>query len=1077
MSFFSRIIPNAVCCFHSDYHNDEDAQPSPVHPVQHTVARKPLSYAMINVPHEPEMTDVYAFRRLFTQSPACPHEDTPISGTPNRLEPRGSLDLEYTFNSGSPMPTAIKSSSIQKLSQHIKQKMSESRLSKNSSKLDVSVEPEVKEPMTADKLDANIGSTMLGISACSTGLSDILGSREGSVDRYDKDAESIKTPRLLSPAETIRLTHISSRNDIALGPSGMQAGIAAAQDSKVDLNPRISPRAQSLPTSQTPEKTKFVDALQANRGESREEMLKRLSIKIADGTIKPPNSEELELLLTPAASIDSIKSQNRACFTDLTDPETPQTIVKRLSSRLDREHNVSGGSKASDIRSATLLETLDPVLVEYIGRATPSRPLSSMIQERESSKVETVDDTTARDNDGDPSESAPDCRSCSEEALHKQSLPLTSPSRSQGFKSVHLFDMHISKRLASKSQATILSPATSGNTSRKSFDAAISTIPASSMNSITNSTTNTLKPSGIRAEHNRRPSDPHTRQLFERKGEFTQPYWMRSGFSTKSKLMLQERDDASSYYTYDAGPPSSAGDVASFDGARSIKVNPNSIAIGGRAASYDFPSRRSVSIHRTKSRSRDLPFRSLSTSNTQHSILLEKASIILNNYTDGAAEQNRGDAGTESKAGVSDAQAQLTNQNPDTESLAGKELAAEGNTCTNWLTVDQKSGWNYDITRSFTPLDRRYSAVSMVAPDANTETNTESAAEMWNRAYRTARDDPKGQALLAPTAFDVNRLRRTSSISTIRQKHQSETCRDASSKVVRRSQSVEPRARRPMIQEYDKVSKGLKKLSFLHLRGSKASDAHDAAPRKLRKRSVPQLSTKSSFAASKHSVGSMLRPGHTLPLRELLGIWGTFPADEREKRNGPAGEADSVLTRDFAVHTPAMNNAIRSPQEFVASRQLSAVQQALKALSLRVSKSARKKGRSVSFPAGQSSSKTARSKLNRLYRTKSSEWRGYMVGGGHRTSVSAGQLAEYPELESLPGEGLFTFQPRGSDQFQQYDGSNMVIDRPFQDSPTPGSLTGFNSTPTKLSVPQVHTFWRPKSNASLGEPNRHNLAT
>lgn len=1079
MSLFNRIIPSALCCFHQTHHSDGDIQPSPLGPVPHVVPRKPMPYAMINVPHEPEMADVYAFRRLFTQSPACPHEDTPIKAMPERLRPRGSLDLDYTFNSGSPVPAAKKSSSIQKLSQHVKQKMSASRLSKTSSKAEMPPEPDGEVFTPLGNPDTRFESIMLGVSARSTGLSDILRSRDGSIHRYDDDAESIKTPQMLSPAETIRLKPVSTQNNPATMSPAVPDAIAAQEGTECVSRHRKSPKIRSSPFPQSSEKATFGDAMQMEADEPRDVMLRRLSAGIAQGVIKPPSSTELKAFQAPLPETDADERQETASLANLAaDPETPSTVVKRVSHQLEHEQNDNSGSKTSEGRSTALLESLDPVLVKYLARSTPSRAVSSMIQEKKRSKLKSMGFDNAQDG-AEPGNNLHDGRSCLTEQLRTETVCMRSPTQSQGYKSVHLFDMHISKRLASKSQATFLSPTASGNTSIKSFDAADSIVPASSINSIRT----TLKPSGIRAEHNRRPSDSHTRQLFERTEDTSQPYWLRQGLPTKPKVRPLEYDDASSYYTNDGGPPSSAGNLSSFDGTRSIKPVSNSIAIGGRAASYDFPYRRSISFGKSKAQTCSVPQRSFSTSHTQGPDLLGGTTCFLNKSTDGPADDTMETETVNPQIKVSAADIEAKVQNHGTEL---HDLHNEGKVDTSkqagadWLNVVPKSGWDYDFVRSSTPRDRRRSALSMIAPDADLETDGESAADMWNRTYRVARDDSKSRALLSPTPLEIEQLRRPSSTNTIRLKHSSDVSHDISPKVARRSQSTGPCPSNILNSDDDRVSPGvsrtLEKLSLLHLRGKNPTQSEDTKPRKLRKRSAPRLSKKSSFITSKQSVSSMLQPGHTPPLKESLGLWGAFPECEQARRNGAAGEADGVYTCDFAGQAEFGGLARFPSQDAVATRQLSSMQQALRALSFRVSKTARKENRSMSFPTGARPSKAAlRSRWQRLYRTKSSEWRGYMVGGAHRTSVSTGQLAEYPELETLPGEGLFGSRSRHLDHVQQYDGS-MIATGPAVDDTSSNLLKSeAETTATRSPALQVHSFWRPKSDTSLGEPSRQIL--
>lgn len=107
--------------------------------------------------------------------------------------------------------------------------------------------------------------------------------------------------------------------------------------------------------------------------------------------------------------------------------------------------------------------------------------------------------------------------------------------------------------------------------------------------------------------------------------------------------------------------------------------------------------------------------------------------------------------------------------------------------------------------------------------------------------------------------------------------------------------------------------------------------------------------------------------------------WGRYPSHTRvERTSSPAGEADNVITRDFA---PASQVALEPDGETVPKPKRG------------FSMLGKKKSRSMTF--GKAVMKT----FSKLYKSHSTDFRPSM--GNHRTSVHIGGVLEYPELEVL----------------------------------------------------------------------------
>ncbi|KAK5956187.1 hypothetical protein OHC33_002761 [Knufia fluminis] len=1079
MSPFSRIMPHAFCCFYLPRQSDDSRHQSPIRPIPPTVPRKPAPYAMINVPHEPEMAeDVHAFRRLFTQSPACPHGSTPTQEEKprsKRLEPRGSLDMNFNFSSGSPIPPPKKSTSIQKLGNHIKQKLSESRLSKSSSRAENrEMKEEKDEKQTLDPIsDAN--AILLGVSARSTGLSDLLRSRSGSAEAYDSDAKSIMTPVMLSSASTIKVSPEQAREAVEgqeLRPDDSVSTFhPSPQSIEVARHRSLERKARSSPFPITPKRPTFTDAVQLMPDESASVALKRLSAGIADGTIKPPSENELRHLRTPDSQYtDGTFRPSAQMSADSSgssdDIGASKTGIKRLNERVLEEKRLSGQTNGTTGHNSQLLNELDPALVEYLSRFSPKHsPELVRDVEPPQMSVKVMDDpkptqATQRDSQ-DGSEPA---TSLEHSRADVTSMMSDEPSEPR---SVHLYNMHISQRLASKSNATMLSPAGSGNVSRRSLE-----VPPP-MPGVASATSLAAQYSTyIRAEHVRRPSDPQTRKLFEQPGQMLPPPRKHNTVFEAQGRRPSAQDDASSVYTTEGGPPSSSGKMSTLDGITMSPKSPYSLAVGGKAASSGVPDRRSNRKQHSASSSQDVPLRRLSTSVTDRPGQLEAASKVINRYVDGSCEDRN--IGSQNPKLTSLANAPAGGMARRESILSAKTVSPASNNpqidaepnrrvSAGWLTAGQRTGWNYNfVNEATTTRPRQGSAVSTVAPDTiATPTRkfsandafgpgkgpsplAESATDMWNRVYRDARKDNAGKDLLSTPTIEMDDLRRSSSTGTIRHRHRSIVSMQTPQTAIRRSHSAGPHARQALREEDSspsgRLSKTLKRLSLRHLRSHRPQVTPASGPRKLQKRSSPELTKKVSkpsiASATRNAKVRSYRAGNTPPLKELLGIWGTFPSHDRAERNGPAGETDNVHASDFGPQegTYEVRGDPYTPLQTRSSTgALSAMHSTLRRLSIRSKKMDRKKTKSMPFPvvSGDRVHKHAKavliSRWKRLYRTKSSEWRGYMIAGGHRSSVSAGQPVEYPELETLSGEGLFAPAVWRANIVREMDGASSIL--------------------------------------------------
>lgn len=1052
---------------------------------------------MINVPHEPEMADVYQFRRLFTQSPACPHENTPIGCTPERSKPQGSLDLDFAFHSGSPTAPPRKTASLQKLSAHIKQKLSESRLSKSSSKAekqDNNAEEEVGQAMN---LGLNGEAINFGISARSTALSDLLRSRNGSKDGYDSDAKSIKTPQMESAVGTIRLDPNKAQtsiNNAEIQPEDSLSNYHVSPEPAVAvlrMTPQVEGKPRSSPFPGGPDKLSFLEALHLEPDESPGVTLKRLSSGIASGVIRSPSSDELrawkslEFQGVGTAFKAPLQTPRRSSSIPR-EPDTPQTVVKRLSQRIEYEKRTNKRTDDFSSKSTSLLDGLDPALVEYLSR------FSSSIDQSKSTSETTSPRTVIRDNNGVAFDHQQDSQI--QEAPHitlfEQSpadiSSLTSHVPSDEQHSVHLFNMQISQRLASKSTATMLSPTSSGNASKKSLETRVPTAPVL----VTVSTPTAHTVSSIRAEHNRRPSDPLTKYLFELPKSGLAPHCATRSISIDQSRRDFGDDDGSSCYTHDGGPPSSAGGTTVRETPATYRKNPNSIAIGGRAASSEIPVRHSSKADNRVSRSQDLQFRRFSVPSKERVYPFDISSGGLSSCGDGNSDisihqskSSRGEIDNQSRQFLTRV-CQSTVRHPNDDAMESSSIATgiDKNTRAFWLTDGQRSCWKNEFSMAPTPNNRKHSATSAVAPENPTSPSltTETATNMWNRAFQDFHKDHASKFLLPTPHIEMDHLRRKSSSSTVRSKHRSSVVGRKSTPNIRRSHSAEPHVRKSLSNSDEthqvvKKHKSLRRMSLQYLTSAWPQTLSAAGQRKLQKYNSPRLSKQSSLATPGTRLDNASETRETSPLKELLGIWGSFPSHNRAKRMGPAGENDNVFVRDFGLseqHSALVGLTHTSPKPDSATSKVHNIS----GVTLRQPRNLPwKKSKTLSLPilrVRKPSKMLSPGKWQYLYRAKSSELGSRLTHRAYENRLAADLSHTCPELDMPQTREAFsheTAQDRvnGWQAYRQQTSDVITYENQCRNSGQPNEMT---TNHQNIVGNGVNLRWKTQSDSSLSEP-------
>ncbi|KAL1621449.1 hypothetical protein SLS54_005470 [Diplodia seriata] len=156
-----------------------------------------------------------------------------------------------------------------------------------------------------------------------------------------------------------------------------------------------------------------------------------------------------------------------------------------------------------------------------------------------------------------------------------------------------------------------------------------------------------------------------------------------------------------------------------------------------------------------------------------------------------------------------------------------------------------------------------------------------------------------------------------------------------------------------------------------------------------------------------------------------LGAWGRFPSHTREQRTGAAGEADNVLTRDFAYEstgTAGTENESSTEDEDTsksAARRLTT----LRSKKRSKTRSGMSKSKSMTFSRNFSFFKH----YIGLFRSQSEEFRRH--GHGHRSSIAESATLEHPELEILPPVfSPILLESRENSGGLQTDGSASKVD-------------------------------------------------
>ncbi|KZM20061.1 Nicotinamide-nucleotide adenylyltransferase [Ascochyta rabiei] len=131
---------------------------------------------------------------------------------------------------------------------------------------------------------------------------------------------------------------------------------------------------------------------------------------------------------------------------------------------------------------------------------------------------------------------------------------------------------------------------------------------------------------------------------------------------------------------------------------------------------------------------------------------------------------------------------------------------------------------------------------------------------------------------------------------------------------------------------------------------------------------------------------------------DVVGAWGRYPSHTRDERTNSASKADRVESRDFALEAAIefasaqdMDDNLIDPTERVPSMPLMPGERKRKK---KVGSSRMAKSNSMTF------GKTFLKNYSKIFKSSSTEFRKH--GRNHRSSIAAGGVLEFPELEILP---------------------------------------------------------------------------
>ncbi|KPI35853.1 uncharacterized protein AB675_11116 [Cyphellophora attinorum] len=967
---------------------------------------------------ETHSDDAAALHHIFSSSSSIRGYHTAAATPGYKRTSRPSLDLDFKFGEPStPRPT----SRVEQLGQHIKQKLSGGHLSRTSSKK--SIQKSLRETSDlggiAEASPPDVQGTGTAPASHSTArLSCLLASRNASQGGYDSDAKSLDSPVLASSAGTITLKSGLVQQTLEKLES-QRSSIRSLTSPPSKLN-RVSGHGRSNALKGLPpipsvplRRMSFVDALQMRNDETPKEVLRRVSSGVDEGSIEISTSPGVRPGRLP--SIMEAKSDWH-----LLPPKRSSSLPRSIEIR--KKHDSSPETTiARDKRDTTsesgkrisLISELYPQYLEYAEHRNSSDTADVVVPVPRPTKELDYSNTNG---------AAPPVQLDATMAPSRSNTMASSLYRDSD--SVHLFNMRISQRLASQIQLPVRSPTISPSESRRSFSVDDSRM-VSGHRRISN-------------EHNRQPSDPATRLLFENfsKARDQSQSWktVTSAHSGSSRRDVHQalQDNASSCYLSNTAPPTDSHCSTARVSRRQSLLNPHSLAVGGRSVSGDYSDiqrhNRGVNPDSGPSSATQRRNRRSSENNPP------AASTAFNSQrlADGPVQRAR-----EREISPTPLPKHLRESRSRAEQMSeisiGKAMDRRNENLTEISLTDLKDlhktvssatkAGRYDVLRLTDGAD----SIAQSAPgsigqrtpkmvgDAHCDRSrrnskqrrptqsqsTENAADNWARAFRQARElPPNHDKFLTVPRFDRDGRKRRLTLSTDNVPPVVPRIDSGSSWDTRRSRSVDDALNATALKKHAISSSGSPGPAL------RASD-DTALPRGRLHGQTPKERMPGLGDARQ---GTSSRKGHTstTPLKSFFDAWSKFPSHTRAERNGAAGEADDIIARDFLTSAggalpPKQSDENKPPLNHKWSTILPSSLQ--KTLNKNKSKSMPLRDRAMLSPAARArqNRKGLLGRWKRMYRSSSTDFRKYALFHGHRSSVSLGDALEYPELECLGG--------------------------------------------------------------------------
>ncbi|OCT52206.1 hypothetical protein CLCR_07928 [Cladophialophora carrionii] len=960
MPFLDRVWSPFLCCF--------PVQPREEHPTSDLqTLPSALHLPASQVPHaagqcRSNQADTDALHELFRTSSSIRGYRTASIPSGSHVQREPSFDADFKF--GLQDHPRKQPSRLEQLGNHIKQKLSESGLSKSGSGSHIASEDNAHNPIEQDNTKLRISNPEISLSQRSTGLLDLLQSRTASEGGYDSDAKSIQTAMLKSREGTMKLSPTRAQTLLSpmaalrhIATDGASASPEARESDDDDLRPQPDLRVLSSHSSTTACTKDLSEVEQESPSTDLGQLNTRASvgaIELLPSSVSATMSGSPAVLAKEADPFTTAPSSNEFSLPAQHDTHFAEMLRSQGDkiSAANRESLITNGTNPR----ASLMSSLDPNLLEFISRSGESLAADAAgCPSKDHGADAMVDPTSAV---LDKSATVRPATPARENTSRRDVTSLTESERS----SVHLYSMRISQRLASPSfVATQSRPNTSYTTSQVARQDSTERRP-----SLGRTSTSANIVGRITAEHNRRPSDLQTRRLFEGDRTCSRHSSKRKNGSLPESLIasrnpapLRGTDDGSSSYWSDGEVEQNG-----LQRTRTTKRNPNSIAIGGRSESISLPIGSSVgslsvaeesawfkrkSSQHKRGSEPDSPLQASAKRNrsvslpdgpthqprtwlahpshrVQHPTEANETMSVIDAYQlQDARKYNTtesnlhagGDTGTERLTDIS-AQTIRDAHDEDMSEIGPLDPSHGGEARPELTSFWSDAGPSMLGTGLLVPGKRSKSEdQEPLESSLNGRPNLpESATNLWQRTFKRvleeSENDPLGGFLTAPR-FDRDGRRKStrSSISTVQLPNEH---RVSEADVDPLETRVKNNSQHPMeksllevcMRKPDPLPSVNPRRSIVIMEGRKGVYNTVGPSKTSRKKSLLDIGRRFSVIGSCSEAERT--SGASTPLKDLLGLWGRFPSHTRDDRCGSAGAKDGVAVRDFGLECQDENS-------------------------------------------------------------------------------------------------------------------------------------------------------------------------